>query len=51
VLILGASGDQQQERRLDEAVHQAVQDRLRLMIAPVQILAYQDHGLHLALAQ
>ena len=51
MLVLGAVVDQQQEAGSGQALDQAVEQGLGLGVDPVQILAHQEHRLHLALAQ
>ena len=51
MLVLGAIIDQQEDPRGRQALDQAVQQRLRLGIDPVQILEDQHQWLHLAFAQ
>ena len=48
VLVLGAVIDQEQEPRRRQALDQAIEQRLRLGIDPVQILKDQQQRLHLA---
>ena len=51
VLILGPVVDEQQELGGGETLDQAVEQGLGLGVDPVQILADQEQGLHLAFAQ
>ena len=51
VLILGPIVDQQQETGRRQALDEAVEQRLRLGVDPVQVLKDQQQGLRLALAQ
>ena len=51
VLILGPVVDQQQEPGRGQALHQAVEQGLRLGINPVQVFKHQQQRLHLAFAQ
>jgi hypothetical protein len=51
VLVLGAVVDEQEHAGGGQAVDQAVEDRLRLGVDPVQVLEDQEQRLHLALAQ
>ena len=51
VLVFWTVVDQEQQPGCGQALHQAVQQRLRLGINPVQILEDQAQRLHLAFAQ
>ena len=51
VLILGAVVDQEAERRRPEALDQAVEQRLRLGVDPVEIFDHEEQGLDLSLAE
>ena len=51
VLVLRAVVDQQQEVRRRQALDEAVEQRLRLTVNPVQILKHQEQRLHLAFTQ
>ena len=51
VAVFLAVVDQQQRPRSGQTVHQAVQERLRLAVDPVQILEHQHQRLHLGFAQ
>ena len=51
MLVLGAVVDQEQEPGRRQALDQAVEQRLRLGVDPVQVLEDQQQRLHLALAQ
>ncbi len=51
MLVLGAVIHQQQDAGGRQALHQVVQESLRLGIDPVQVLEDQEQGLHLAFPQ
>src|SRR5262249_13577972 len=51
MLVLRAVGDEQEQPRRGQALHQAVEEGLGLRIDPMQVLAHQEERLHLALAQ
>src|SRR5207244_8759361 len=51
VAVLGAIVDEEQYRCRGQALHEAVEQGLRLRVDPVEILQYQDAGLDLALAE
>ena len=51
VLVLGPIVDQEQQPGRRQALDEAVEQRLRLGINPVQILKDQQQGLHLTFAQ
>ena len=50
MLVLRTVVDQEQQPGRRQALDQAVEQRLRLGIDPVQVLAHQAQGLHLAFA-
>jgi hypothetical protein len=50
VCVFRAIVHQQDDARAREALHQTVEERLRLAIDPVQVLEDQEQRLHLALA-
>ncbi len=49
--VLGAIVDEEQDRRRGNALHQAVEQGLRLRVDPVEVLQHQDERLDLALAE
>jgi hypothetical protein len=51
VLVLGAIIDQKEQARCRQALHQAVQQGLRLGIDPMQIFKDHEHRLHLTFPQ
>ena len=51
MLVLRAVVDQQQHAGRRQALHQRLEERLRLRIDPVQVLEDQQQRLHLAFAQ
>ena len=51
MLILGPVVHQQEQRGRREALHQAIEQGLRLGINPVEILEHEEQGLHLTFAQ
>jgi hypothetical protein len=51
VLVLRAVVDQEQQAGGGQALHQAVEQGLRLPIDPVQVLKHQQQRLHLAFTQ
>src|SRR3989442_12578065 len=51
VLVLRPVVDQQQQVRRRQALDQAVEQRLRLGVNPVQVFKYEEQGLHLAFAK
>jgi hypothetical protein len=51
VLVLRPIVDQQQESGGGQALDEAVEQRLRLAVDPVQVLKYEEQRLHLAFAQ
>ena len=51
VPVLWAVADEQQEPGAGKAVHQTVQERLSLVVDPVQVLEDEQHRLHLGLAE
>ena len=51
VLVLGTVVDQQQQAGRGQALHQAVEQGLRLGVDPVQVFKHQEQRLHLAFAQ
>jgi hypothetical protein len=50
MLVLRPVVHQQQEWGRGQALHQAVEQHLRLSVDPVQVLTHQQQGLHLAFA-
>src|SRR5438876_2708917 len=51
VAVLGAIVDEEQYRCRGQALHEAVEQGLRLRVDPVEILQHQDEGLDLTLAE
>ena len=49
--VLGAVVDHQEKPGCGEALNEAVEERLRLGVNPVQVFEHEEQGLHLALAQ
>jgi hypothetical protein len=48
VLIVGTVGDEEEQARSREPFNQAIQQRLRLAVNPVEVLSDQKDGLDLA---
>src|SRR5207247_7700745 len=51
VAVLGAIVDEEQYRCRGQALHEAVEQGLRLRVDPVEILQHKDEGLNLTLAE